>query len=177
MSWLKTSVPLVLFIGLSVVLWQGLSLDPREIPSPMINKSVPEFDLPGLGETGLKKQDLKGQVSLLNVFASWCAACRYDHVVLQQITEQDHISIFGLNYKDSPADARLWLQKLGNPYKKIGVDIEGRVAIDFGVYGTPQTFVIDKKGRIRYKRVGIMELSLWKEKVLPLVRKLQNETS
>jgi cytochrome c biogenesis protein CcmG/thiol:disulfide interchange protein DsbE len=168
-------LPILVFLGLAVVLGVGLFLDPREVPSPLIGKPVPEFSLPPVrGRTlGLSSADLKGEVSLVNVFASWCVACREEHPLLMQLKQQGLVPIHGLNYKDAPKDAAEWLDALGDPYTRTGADINGRVGIDWGVYGVPETFVIDRNGRIAYKHIGPMTPRDWDEEIAPLIERLR----
>lgn len=171
-------VPLMVFVAIVVFLAIGLTLDPREIPSALIGKPVPDFALPPvLGRTqGLATADLKGEASMVNVFASWCVACREEHPLLMQITGGGVIPIHGLNYKDQPRDAARWLDEMGDPYTRTGADVTGRVAIDWGVYGVPETFVIDRDGRIAYKHIGALTPAVWQQTLLPLIRRLQGET-
>ncbi|MBI3916040.1 MAG: DsbE family thiol:disulfide interchange protein [Betaproteobacteria bacterium] len=170
-------MPLLLFAGLAVLFGIGLTLNPREVPSPLIGKPVPEFRLePVKGRTlGLAANDLRGQVSLVNVFASWCTACREEHPLWMQIKADRNVPLHGLNYKDRPDDAARWLEELGDPYTRTGADLNGRVGIDWGVYGVPETFVVDKRGMIRHKVIGAVTRKILDEKVLPLVRRLQAE--
>lgn len=167
--------PLVIFVGLAVFLGVGLTLDPRKIPSPLIGKSVPEFDLPPVRgrSLGLSSAQLKGEVSIVNVFASWCAACREEHPILMQMQREGLLPIHGLNYKDRPEDAQKWLADLGDPYTRTGADIDGRVAIDWGVYGVPETFVIDREGRIAYKHIGAITPKFVAETLRPLIGRLR----
>lgn len=168
-------VPLVVFVGLAIFLGIGLKLDPRLVPSVLIGKPVPAFSLPPVRgrSLGLASTDLVGQVSLVNVFASWCVACREEHPVFMQIRKEGIVPIHGLNYKDQPADAARWLDEMGDPYTRTGADTDGRVAIDWGVYGVPETFVIDRQGRIAYKQIGAVTPAVWRQKLLPLIHKLQ----
>lgn len=171
---LAAFVPLAVFLVTGVFLAIGLTLNPREIPSPLINKPVPEFSLPPVkGRTlGLASADLKGEVSLVNVFASWCVACRAEHPLLMEL-QQGVVPIHGLNYKDRPEDAEKWLSELGDPYTRTGADIDGRVGIEWGVYGVPETFVIDRQGRIAYKQIGPVSREILEKTILPLIRKLR----
>lgn len=168
-------LPLLVFIGITVFLAVGLTHDPREVPSPLIGKPVPQFSLPPVrGRTlGLATGDLRGDVSLVNVFASWCVACREEHPLLMQIKRDSVLPIHGLDYKDQPADAARWLNEMGDPYTRTGADLDGRVAIDWGVYGVPESFVIDREGRIAYKQIGPITPAVWNQKLLPLIRALQ----
>ncbi len=171
-------VPLLLFIGIAVFLAIGLTRDPREIPSPLIGKPVPAFSLPPVRgrALGLSSADLKGEVSLVNVFASWCVACREEHPLLMQIRRDGIVPVHGLNYKDQPADAARWLDEFGDPYRRTGADLDGRVAIDWGVYGVPETFVVDRDGRIVYKHIGPITPTVWQRTLLPRIRGLQGSS-
>lgn len=168
-------IPLVIFLVLAVALAVGLTLNPRELPSPLLGKTVPEFNLPPVkGRVlGLSSSDLKGHVSLVNVFASWCVPCRQEHPVLLALQREGLVPIYGLNYKDRPEDAGPWLDELGDPYTRTGADVDGRVGIDWGVYGVPETFVIDRDGRIAYKHIGPITRQIVDEKIRPLITKLQ----
>jgi cytochrome c biogenesis protein CcmG/thiol:disulfide interchange protein DsbE len=168
-------VPLLVFVALALILGIGLTLDPRKVPSPLIGKSVPEFSLPPVkGRTlGLASADLKGEVSIVNVFASWCVACKEEHPVFMQMKREGLVPIHGLNYKDRPEDAEKWLGELGDPYTRTGADLNGRVAIDWGVYGVPETFLVDREGRIVFKQIGPVTPQLVKEKLLPLIERLR----
>ena len=187
----KFLIPLVLFLGLVVFLAVGLNRDPREIPSPLINKPAPQFNLPTL-ESGasFSPADMRGKVWLLNVWASWCVSCREEHPVLVAFAQKNQLPIVGLSYKeiqpqeeayklDAPAKLKLardrgqsWLERHGNPYVTSVMDLDGRVGIQYGVYGVPETYVIDREGVIRYKRVGVVTPQLLAEKILPLVQEL-----
>ena len=169
--------PVAVFVVFAGFFAYGLTLDPSKIPSVMIGKSAPEFTLPPVeGRTlGLSAADLKGEVSLVNVFASWCAECRREHPLLMKLREDNIVPVHGLNYKDTPEDAREWLDGLGDPYTRTGADLDGRVAIDFGVYGVPETFVIDKSGRIAHKHIGAISVDALETEILPLVETLRQE--
>ncbi|MBU1358060.1 MAG: DsbE family thiol:disulfide interchange protein [Gammaproteobacteria bacterium] len=166
--------PLLLFGGLLVMLAAGLGLRPSEVPSPLIGKPAPSFRLPLIGtpEQTLSPQDLRGQVWLLNVWASWCVACRQEHEVVLAASQSGAVPIYGLNYKDRRGDASQWLARFGNPYVASLSDIDGRVGIDFGVYGVPETFLIDKQGIVRHKLTGPLTPEAWRDTLLPLIRKL-----
>lgn len=168
-------VPLLVFIALVVVLGIGLTLNPREVPSPLIGKPVPEFSLPPVkGRTlGLASADLKGEVSLVNAFASWCVSCREEHPVFMDLRKRGVVPIHGLNYKDKPDDASRWLDELGDPYTRTGADLDGRVAIDWGVYGVPETYLVDREGRIAYKHIGPVTPQVMSEKLMPLIERLR----
>jgi len=165
------------FLALAALFWVGLGHDPSVIPSVLIDQPVPEFDLPPLKDDkpGLASADLTGEVSLVNVFASWCIPCRVEHPIITRLAERDDVAVFGLNYKDKPEDAKAWLAELGDPYDRIGADRDGRVGIDWGVYGVPETFVVDRQGVIRDKIIGAITRKSVDERLLPLVRKLQAE--
>lgn len=167
-------IPVTLFLLLSFFLWRGLSLDPHKLPSVQLGKSVPVFTVPQLQnpEAAFSSSTLRQQVVLLNVWASWCEACVEEQVFMMQLAREG-VSIYGLNYKDRSADALQWLAQWGNPYKLIGQDTEGKVAIDLGVYGAPETFVIDKQGIIRYRHVGIMTQDIWIKEIAPLIKQLE----
>ena len=168
-------VPLLVFLGLAAVLGVGLTLNPRLVPSPLIGKPVPEFELPPVkGRTlGLASRNLKGEVTLVNVFASWCLSCRDEHPVFMDLRNRGVVPIHGLNYKDKPDDAAAWLADMGDPYTRTGADLDGRVAIDWGVYGVPETFVVDREGRIAYKHIGPVTPQFVREKLLPLIAELR----
>ena len=169
-------LPVSIFLGIAILLAIGLTMDPREVPSPLIDKPVPMFSLaPVQGrQLGLASNDLKGEVSLVNVFASWCVACRQEHPLLLEVSRQNIVPIHGLNYKDEADDAAGWLDALGDPYTRTGADLNGRVGIDWGVYGVPETFVIDKNGNIAYKHIGPISQQDWETKIHPLVVELQS---
>lgn len=174
---LRVLLPLAAF-GIMVAFFAvGLALNPRLVPSPLIEKPAPEFRLPELHDSNriVSLANFEGRVSLLNVWASWCVACRQEHPLLMGLSAGKSVPIYGLNYKDERSDAIEWLAKLGNPYRAIAADRDGRVGIDWGVYGVPETFVIDRKGVIRYKHIGPLDLDALRDTVLPLVRKLQQE--
>jgi cytochrome c biogenesis protein CcmG/thiol:disulfide interchange protein DsbE len=172
-------VPVFVFVAVAAMFAWGLTHDPREIPSNLIGKPVPHFNLPPVqGRTlGLSSANLAGEVSLVNVFASWCAECRLEHPLIMQLKSQGVVAIHGLNYKDRPADAERWLNKLGDPYTRTGADINGRVGIDWGVYGVPETFVISKDGRIAYKHIGPLSVEVLEKKLLPLIETLKAQPS
>jgi cytochrome c biogenesis protein CcmG/thiol:disulfide interchange protein DsbE len=168
-------IPLGIFLVLAVFLAVGLKLNPREVPSPLIDKPAPAFRLGQLqlADRTLSPDDLKGKVWVLNVWASWCVACLEEHPILVEFSKQGVVPVYGLNYKDERGAALAWLGKHGNPYAVSIVDADGRVGIDYGVYGVPETFVIDKAGVIRYKRIGPVTPEILEQKIVPLVRQLQ----
>jgi cytochrome c biogenesis protein CcmG/thiol:disulfide interchange protein DsbE len=172
---LRRSLPLAIFLVVLAFLFVGLFRDPREVPSPLIDKPAPAFSLTRLHEPELRltNVDMQGQVWLLNVWASWCVSCRVEHPLLLDLAKANVVPVIGLAYKDQPSDGLKWLASNGDPYKMSIVDLDGRVGIDFGVYGVPETFVIDKAGVIRYKQIGPLTADALKQTILPLVRKLQ----
>lgn len=172
---IKYTLPFILFLLIVTLLWRGLSLHPAQINSPLVNKAAPSFELPELfSAKKVTSHDFKGQVTLLNVWASWCNACAEEHAFLLQLMQNEHIVFYGLDYKDDPVVAKKLLLEYGNPYKLIAVDQTGQVAIDWGVYGAPETFVIDKKGMIRYKHIGPITADVWQSNLKPLIQQLQS---
>jgi len=167
--------PVALFLALGIILGWGLTRDPRELPSALIGKLVPDFSLtPVQGRSlGLATADLTGEVSLVNVFASWCTACRAEHPLFMRLEAEGDLPIHGLNYKDRPQDAAQWLDSLGDPYTRTGADRDGRVAIEWGVYGVPETFVVSRDGSIAYKHVGAVTPEILETTILPLVEALR----
>jgi cytochrome c biogenesis protein CcmG/thiol:disulfide interchange protein DsbE len=170
----KFLIPIGLFALLGLLLAYGLRLDPHKIPSPLVDKPLPEFRLPTLADTSktLGNADFKGQVVLINVWASWCVACKQEHPVLLSLTRGRHVPLIGLNYKDRRDDALGMLRAEGNPYDVSVMDGDGRVGLDWGVYGVPETFVVDKHGVIRYKQIGPITPEAWDKTLLPLIEKL-----
>ncbi len=168
-------VPVAIFFGIGLAFLVGLHSDLNTLPSTLIGKPVPDFSLPPVkGRTlGIATGDLKREVSLVNVFASWCVACREEHPVFMQLRAQGAVPIHGLNYKDKPDDAARWLDEMGDPYTRTGADLDGRVAIDWGVYGVPETFVIDTEGQIAFKQVGPITPQILETTILPLVARLR----
>lgn len=168
-------VPLGIFLVLVGFLAVGLQLNPREVPSPLIDRSAPAFNLPSVRdpEKTVGLADLKQQVSLFNVWASWCVSCRHEHPLLVELARRKVVPIYGLNYKDTRADALRWLNNLGDPYRASAFDANGRVGIDWGVYGVPETFVVDRNGVIRHKHTGPISVEDWEGKLLPMIRQLQ----
>ncbi len=171
-------LPLALFLAMAGLLYRGLSIDPRLVPSPLVGKSAPAFSLARLEDPAatLSNADFKGQVSLLNVWATWCVSCRAEHQVLMQLSKSTDVAIYGLNYKDERPAALRWLQQFGDPYRANAFDADGRVGIDWGVYGTPETFIIDKQGVIRHKHTGPLTWDIVQHEIMPLVKQLQAET-
>ncbi len=169
--------PFLAFVVLAIFLYIGLGLDPHEIPSPLINKPAPAFTLPQLYNPAkqFSSEEMKGKVWLLNVWASWCVSCREEHPVLMELSQQHIVPILGLDYKDKNPDGEAWLREGGDPYSLIATDANGRVGIDYGVYGVPETYVIDKQGVIRYKQIGPVTHQSLQQKILPLVAELQSK--
>ncbi len=167
-------IPLIVFVALSGVLFVGLYGDPNDVPSQFIDKPAPQFELERLYQPDqtVSRDDMLGKVWLLNVWASWCVSCRQEHPVFMQLAKTGLVPIFGLNYKDERDAAITWLEDFGNPYVAVGHDIKGRVGIDYGVYGVPETYLIDKEGIVRYKHTGPVTFEALQNKILPLVRQL-----
>lgn len=174
------SIPLIVFLGLAALFWFALGAgDPHRLPSVLLGKPVPAFDLPPLmeGGEGFDNEDLaKGGPTIVNVWASWCGPCRQEHPVLVELAKQPGVRLFGINYKDDPDSARAFLSKLGNPFEKIGADRSGRTAIDWGVYGVPETYVIDAEGNMAYRHVGPLTEQAVREELLPLIAKSGGNT-
>jgi cytochrome c biogenesis protein CcmG/thiol:disulfide interchange protein DsbE len=175
---LRFILPLMAFLVMVVFLGIGLKLDPHEVPSPLINKPAPAFTLPQLHEPQktFSPADMKGKVWLLNVWASWCVSCRQEHVYLTEFARDGSINLMGLNYKDEPAAAMQWLERLGNPYKISISDIDGMAGLDWGVYGVPETFIIDKKGIVRHKQTGPVDPTILQTIIMPLIEQLNRES-
>lgn len=165
----KLFIPFIVFAILSVFLYVGLSLDPNELPSVLVGKPVPEFSLPSLDDETkmLTPQDMKGKPYLLNVWATWCPSCKYEHPYLLKLAKAG-VPIYGINYKDDSEKARLLLEKTGNPYLANIVDVEGSLIMALGVYGAPETFVVDAEGVIRYKLVGVVDEKIWTNEMAPV---------
>lgn len=170
-------LPFVIFTALVCFFWRGLSLDPKKLPSVQLGQSLPEFRLPLLDDADkeLTPKRLQGQITLLNVWASWCMACVDEQGFLMKLSAQG-VPIFGLNYKDNPAKAREWLMEWGNPYQAIGSDVAGKVAIDLGVYGAPETFLVDARGVIRFRHVGVLDEASWTRDFQPRIRQLRGQS-
>lgn len=170
-------LPLLVFMTMVGFLAVGLKRDPREVPSPLIDKPAVAFSLPRLDapDQKLGLQDLRGKVWLLNVWASWCVACRQEHPLLVELAKSGAVDIYGLNYKDKRPDAIAWLERFGDPYRASMSDTDGLVGIDFGVYGVPETFVIDQQGVIRHKHIGPVTPDALRGTILPLVERLRKQ--
>jgi cytochrome c biogenesis protein CcmG/thiol:disulfide interchange protein DsbE len=167
-------MPIASFVGMAIAFAWGLTRDPKILPSTLIGKSVPQFSLPPVKgrSLGLSTADLRGEVSLVNVFASWCVECRLEHPLIMQLKAEGVVTIHGFNYKDKPDDAARWLNSLGDPYTRTGADINGRAGIEWGVYGVPETFVITKGGHIAYKNIGPLSAEVLEKKIIPLIQSL-----
>lgn len=176
MHW-KHFIPLGIFVCLAITLGVGLHIHSDKVPSTLIGKPVPEFSLEPLyvSQEAFTNADLKQGISLLNVFASWCRTCHFEHPLLMQLKEYDVLPIYGLNWKDERAKAIKWLRKTGNPYTKLGMDVNGQVGIDLGVTGTPETFLIDEKGTILFKHSGALTTAIIKEEILPILLNNQKQ--
>ncbi|MDH3512275.1 MAG: DsbE family thiol:disulfide interchange protein [Gammaproteobacteria bacterium] len=171
-------IPIILFGLLVIVFSVGLNLDPSFVPSPLIGKPVPQFSLARLNDPDrfLSDADLRGQVSLLNVWATWCVGCRQEHETLNQIAELGDVPIYGLNWKDDVEQASVWLTQLGNPYVATGVDADGKVAIDWGVYGAPETFLVDAEGIILYRHISPLSMEIWQTEFVPRINKARGNS-
>lgn len=171
---IKLFIPLLLFVALALFLFRGLQLDPTELPSALIDRPLPDFALPALGQDRLlSRPDVIGEVALFNVWATWCVSCRVEHPYLHRLAEQG-VPIFGVNYKDDDVDALKWLDELGDPYQMNIVDAQGSLGLDLGVYGAPETYLVDAAGVIRYRHVGVVDDRVWREVLEPLYTSLKN---
>jgi len=172
----KYLVPFFVFAGLVVLFVFGLYNDPKLVPSPFIDKPLPVFALPALTdpEVKLSSDIMKGEVALLNVWATWCIPCRQEHPLLVDLAASTDVKIYGLNYKDVRADAIVWLEKLGDPYQQVFVDEQGNTGIDLGVYGVPETFVLDAEGIVRYKHIGPLTADSMRDVIRPIISELQS---
>ena len=176
MSRVLLAVPLAVLVLLGAYFAVGLTRDPRDLPSVLLDRSLPPINLPAVAASApFTDATLRGRVGLLNVFASWCPSCRVEHPTLVALSAAKRVPIFGLAWKDKPAERDAWLADLGNPYLSIGDDASGRTAIDLGVTGAPETFVVDRHGRIRYKQIGPITEEVWSSTLEPMVRKLESE--
>ncbi|MDB5971095.1 MAG: DsbE family thiol:disulfide interchange protein [Hydrocarboniphaga sp.] len=167
---MRFAIPIVVLVGLLALLGYGLRLDPRVVPSPLIGKPAPAFDLPNLqGSARVTPLDLRGRPVLVNFFASWCAGCQVEHPVLMQLAHEYGVEIVGMDYKDTQEAAQQWLDRHGLPYRSVIADQQGTAGLDWGVYGVPETFVLGADGRILYKQIGPMTLEAWREHIAPLM--------
>jgi cytochrome c biogenesis protein CcmG/thiol:disulfide interchange protein DsbE len=169
MSRLKLFIPLIIFAVLAIFFWRGLSLDPTSMPSALIDKPIPVFSLPTVKDANqiITQDDLKGEVALVNVWATWCIACRVEHPYLVKLANQG-VKVVGINYKDDVQEAQKWLKNLHDPYVYSIVDADGRLGINLGVFGAPETYVVDRQGVIRYKHVGVVDDRVWTENLKPI---------
>lgn len=167
----RAAIPLLVFLVMGCFLWYGIGKDPHLVPSPLVGKQAPAFEAPALADAGRKisRESLLGQPYLLNVFASWCVSCRDEHPILMQYARKGELKLIGFNWKDAPEDANRWLQQFGNPYADILTDYDGRLGIDFGVYGAPETFVISADGKVLYKQVGALSVEDIENTIKPLL--------
>jgi len=165
-------IPLLVLLALIALFYVGMQRDPRLVPSPLVGKAAPAFDLPTLDGTPprMTQADLQGAPVLVNFFASWCAGCQEEHPYLMQLTQGGQVKLLGIDYKDAESDLRPWLGRKGNPYGQILTDLEGRAGIDWGVYGVPETFVLDAKGTIVYKQIGPLTPEVWEHDIRPLLK-------
>ena len=171
----RALIPLIIFLVVAFFLYRGLFLNPKEVPSPLINKAAPAFTLPRLDDSSqmLSSKEMLGKVWLLNTWASWCTTCRSEHATLMEMAKLPEINLVGLNYKDTNEEAQAVLSQAGNPYQVVVTDQDGKVGIDYGVVATPETYLIDKTGVIRYKKIGEITLEDFYSTILPLVKELQ----
>ena len=176
---LKFLIPLIVFLAIAAFLYRGLSLDPRKLPSPLIDKPAPAFSLPQLEKPAenWSPEAMRGQVWMLNVWGSWCAACVAEHPFLNKLAADGIVPIIGVAWKDKPDDSRRWLARYGNPFAIVVTDVKGGTAIDYGVYGAPETFVIDKRGVIRHKQTGPFTPNIIQQELLPLIKRLNGESA
>ena len=170
-------LPLGFFVAFAAALWLGLSNDPTLIPSVLIDKPMPEFALLPVrhNDVGFSRADLKGHVSLVNVFGSWCGVCTEEQPTLLELAQKKAVAIYGIDWKDAPSDGAKWLVERGDPFTRVGNDEAGRLALDLGVTGAPETFVVDRVGRIRYKQIGAITDDVWQKTLSPMIAKLETE--
>lgn len=173
-------LPLVVFLVFVGYFWIGLGKDPHRLPSPLIEQPLPIFDLaamPGDEAGGLRSADLRGEVALLNIFGSWCAACQLEHPFLMRLQAENKIPIYGIDWRErDPAAGPAWLERHGNPYRRVGADPDSKAAIALGVTGAPETFLIDAAGVVRYKHVGVLTPKIWETEIWPLVQQLRGRS-
>jgi len=176
---LNAFIPLFILGLVSVGLAVGLTNDPRKLPSAMIDQPLPDFNLPPVRaeENGFKRKDIDGKVALINVFASWCIACRVEHPTLMRLSKENRIALYGVDWKDTRSDGAAWLNAFGDPFIRVGEDQNSKLAIELGVTGAPETFVIDRTGRIRYKQIGPITEDVWTDTIEPLILALENEAA
>lgn len=170
-------IPLAVFLAIAYACWLGLARDPSVLPSALLNQPMPAFALEPVreGDEGFARADLEGQVAMVNVFASWCGPCRIEHPTLLALASQRQVPIYGINWKESPEEGRQYLAEAGDPYRRIGSDASGRFALDLGVTGAPETFIVDRSGRIRFKQVGPITPEVWNTTIAPIMSQLESE--
>lgn len=175
MNRILLTIPVILFAILGVYFAIGLREDPRLLESQLIDEALPAFDLPAIEghTTGLSSDDLQGHVSLLNVFGSWCPPCEIEHPMLMQISRSGRVPIYGIDWRDPPGAGSAWLARNGNPYARVGDDPDGRLAIDLGVTGAPETFLIGRDGRVKYRHIGIITPEIWQDVLIPMIEELE----
>ena len=176
---LRFAIPLGILLALVALFAVGLNRDPKLVPSPLVDKAAPAFQLPTVEDPAVDfgSANLKGEVSLVNVWASWCVSCRVEHPFLLELAQRNAVPIYGLNYKDTRSEALRYLKRFGNPYTTSAFDAEGKVGIDWGVYGVPETFLIDADGVIRYKHIGVVDAKVWEQELLPRIETLREQRS
>lgn len=169
------AMPVLLMAGLTVLFYAGLGKDPNLLPSALIGDPAPQFSLPALlaDDQTVSSASIEGRVVLVNFFASWCGPCRIEHPLLMRMAEEKEIPVYGINYKDAEVNAKRWLADLGDPFADIGADLEGRTGIDWGVYGLPETFLVNQQGQIVFKHVGPLTPEVLNQEIMPLVRELE----
>jgi len=171
----KTLLPLLLFIVVAIALWQGMGRNPRLIPSPLIGKPLPllNAELVDLNHQKFSFKNELGQPFLINVFATWCSACLMEHPLLVEIAREQHVKIIGIDYKDTRAGAKDWLARHGNPFDRVVFDSQGQYSMELGIYGTPETFIVDADGVVRYKHIGVLTRATFNNEVLPILERLR----
>lgn len=176
---LRFAIPLGIFLALVALFAVGLNRDPKLVPSPLVDKAAPAFVLPTVDDpdAAIGSQDLKGEPSLVNVWASWCVSCRVEHPFLLELARRNEIAIYGLNYKDTRPEALRYLAQFGDPYRTSAFDADGKVGIDWGVYGVPETFLVDADGVIRYKHIGVLSPEVWEQELRPRIQALREKRS
>ncbi len=170
------AIPLGVFVVLMLLFWRGMSRDPKQIPSPLINQPVPKFSLPAVASSRdrFTDADLRQQVSLVHIWATWCYTCRSEYPTLVELAKEAPIPFYAITYRDKVSQIKAWVKSYSNPYRKIGVDEQGDTVINWGVYGTPETYLVDSEGIIRYKHVGNITYETWQEKILPEIKRYQH---
>ena len=172
---IRALIPLAFFSAIVIGLAIGLTLQPQNIPSALIGSEIPKFSLGPVQKNnlGLKTEDFIGKISVVNIFASWCLPCRVEHPLWMEVSKNENFSLFGINYKDTPINASDWLNEFGNPYSRTGADLNGRVSVEWGVYGVPETFIVDRNGKIQFKHVGPIDRFVLENEILPKIMELK----